>query len=115
MGSFKTLNDTTKTTTTAKDSTLAKPTTLDNSATGKFSVLVSPNPANGVVRLDIKNPTTGIISILITDLSGRTVKKINSDANTSSLTVPIQGLSPGMYIITAKQNRQTAQTKLIVN
>jgi hypothetical protein len=115
MDSFKALNDTTKTVTAGKDSTLNKASTLDNPANGKFSILVSPNPANGAVKLSIKNPTTGIISIFFTDISGRTVKKLSGDANTSSISIPIQGLMPGMYIITARQNGQTAQTKLIVN
>ena len=97
-----------------KDSALIKKTMLAEPAKGKFSILISPNPANGSVKLSVKNTTNGPINVFVTDMRGVTKKKMN-DADTNPIIIPIQDLAVGTYIITAQQSGQTAQTKLIVN
>jgi hypothetical protein len=81
-----------------------------------FSISVSPNPANDLAKVAFKNSLKGIINVYVTDMMGWPVKRLkyNSAGDLSFLDIPIQDLSPGVYVITANQNNRIAKTKLIV-
>lgn len=91
---------------------LAAPLTNEKPASKTFGVTVSPNPSSNVIQVHVENGTKGPTTILISNMSGATVKKLtyNADDESSSISTTVQGYFPGVYVITAKQNGQVAQT-----
>ena len=81
-----------------------------------FLVSVSPNPANGFVKVKIQGALKGALDLYFVDMSGKTLKRLNYkiEGGTSFLDIPIQEFLPGKYIITLKQNNRFAQIKLVV-
>ncbi|TZF83272.1 T9SS type A sorting domain-containing protein [Pedobacter sp. BS3] len=93
------------------------PAAIDKPQNNTFAVTVSPNPSNNIVNVHIENGAKGATTILISDMAGRIVKRLNynADTETSSISFNIQGYLPGVYVVTVKQNNRTVQTKLSVN
>lgn len=74
---------------------------------------IFPNPANEVLHLSAKN-NTGIKGIQITDLNGRTVKKIEQPP-VEALQLNVSDLTAGMYLITVQTNDGNAVSKFLKN
>jgi len=93
------------------------PLAADQYETDKaFGVTVSPNPSNGIIDIHVNNGLPGETTVLISNISGRIVNKLNYNAQTASsvITTTVQGYQPGIYVITAKQGGHAVQTKLSV-
>ncbi len=75
---------------------------LDNDRHSEI-IQIYPNPAvtNGQITVTGTNQYTGNVKFNIFDISGRFVKEVIMDktATTFSLTVPLQGLSRGAYVL----------------
>jgi hypothetical protein len=79
--------------------------------TGKLMATVSPNPSRDNAILKITG-NVNAVSVTITDVSGRTTWTKNiHEQNTLSL--PVQQMVAGMYIITVKNETETATLKFI--
>ncbi|HXI00208.1 MAG TPA: T9SS type A sorting domain-containing protein [Sphingobacteriaceae bacterium] len=81
-----------------------------------FTASVSPNPASREVRLFITHPQEGDLNITFTNMSGQVVKTTRQQGmgSSSELFIPINDLSPGLYMIKVIQGGEVAQTKLFV-
>jgi len=61
---------------------------------------VFPNPANSMVNIEINLSKEADGVILLTDVSGRTVRTVHVDNSTHHfVAVPTAGLSKGMYFV----------------
>ncbi|MFN0035445.1 MAG: PKD domain-containing protein [Saprospiraceae bacterium] len=60
-------------------------------------VLLSPNPASDVLRIQFEVPLKG--EVVITDLSGRTVQVLSMSEESKVLDVPVAHLSNGVYVL----------------
>lgn len=87
----------------------------DDANTGAMSVMASPNPADAVVKLTVKNIKQGKLDFYIANAYGKNVKKFTamSEGETFSTDVSIQDLPVGVYVITVQQNGMITQTKLV--
>ena len=87
-----------------------KPTTL--TIGGLF-----PNPANSVVNVLIAAPGTDRVTVLVTDIAGRTVAKqlVNVETGNNTIPVDISGLSNGTYMVklVCSNNCETAVGKFV--
>jgi hypothetical protein len=78
-------------------------------------IIVSPNPADNITKITVKNTVKGPLDLEIYGLYGKKLKSLHymSEGNTFSVDIPVQEYGRGMYIITVKQNKKVVQTKLL--
>ena len=73
------------------------------------SIIVSPNPAKDIVKINsVLIPTL----ITITDITGKSVLKVTP--NSKEVTIPIENLSAGVYLINLSINNNSYFKKLVV-
>jgi hypothetical protein len=60
-----------------------------------------PNPASTLVNIIIDAPRRDKVTILLTDMTGKTVKQEQVNVDTGSNTVPVEiaGLAGGSYLV----------------
>jgi len=72
-----------------------------------------PNPAKDEANLMITN-STGKVTVIITDVNGKTIKNIVTANNGSdSFLVSTSNLVPGFYIVTIRDEKNTKTLKLV--
>jgi len=79
---------------------------------------VFPNPAKDKVSIELKlNQTTGLpVQISISDLNGKLIRKINRTLNVDNLlTLPVNDLGSGVYLVNIRTGRFTATRKLVIS
>ena len=64
--------------------------------------IVYPNPANSIVRLQLKDDVQRINDIRMYDGVGKLTVLLSRRINTGLYEINVSGLSPGIYIIQAK-------------
>jgi hypothetical protein len=79
---------------------------------GREKLIIYPNPAYDVLTVHIDDQVTGNITLILTDLEGKTVL-IRYVENNSEINLSETGLSSGIYIVTA-QYQGTALRSLLV-
>ena len=65
-----------------------------------ITAVLAPNPANGSAILTLGASVRGL-SIRMLDASGREVRSIGADTNSQRITIPVEGLAPGLYHLRA--------------
>lgn len=61
---------------------------------------IYPNPASGTFTAEINYPGSNEeFQLQISDLAGKTLKKINFEMGLNKLTIPVSDLSPGTYLL----------------
>lgn len=86
-----------------------------NSNVNLFSCM--PNPANNVTTISYELKNTNNVAILVTDITGRTVKTINQGTQTAgnyALDLDLSDLTSGTYFYTLKTENSQATKKLII-
>jgi hypothetical protein len=78
--------------------------------TGKLTI--NPNPGTGNFSVLIDNPTAEVVSIVITDLAGRTVKELTTTSNKATDITLNQ--PPGIYFVAATIKQERYFVKLVV-
>ena len=73
---------------------------------------IYPNPANSSITVNVENPG-GTKSILITNVSGQTLKEIRDTRNTS-ITIDISGFPAGAYFVSTKSDQHQEIKKIII-
>ena len=74
---------------------------------------IYPNPSNGLVT--IKNNGMAIQTVMISDINGRQIEKINLNGTTTHTTLDLrEKVSSGMYFITLISGNRTIIKKIIV-
>ena len=72
----------------------------DTSVLQEIELGVYPNPAKEILRVDLKNPAEGVITLEIKDISGHSVylEKLTNDGS-SHTDINIQNLKSGIYLL----------------
>jgi photosystem II stability/assembly factor-like uncharacterized protein len=78
------------------------------------NLLVYPNPASGIVKIRFANTSAKFYSVLISDISGKTLIE-NNRIKTTETSYATDQFAKGIYIITVKSDNLIVQKKLIVN
>lgn len=73
-----------------------------------------PNPATSEVVLDLGN-TTGEVSLIATDLAGRTVYSTTLNEAAERHTLSVSDWAPGMYLMRVQQNGASAVKRLVIS
>ncbi len=91
-------------------------TSIETIAAGnKLQLSMVPNPANSVVNISWKTAGTTETGITITNAVGQTVYKTSVAKGASGLSVPVNNLASGMYLVTVSNGNQTITQKLVKN
>lgn len=90
--------------------TVSACTGIDEDVNGVFAMSVSPNPSKGMVQVATDNTHTK--QITITDLTGKVV--LTSQTNEQKITLNIESLQKGIYILQVEQEKQTKRLKLLI-
>jgi hypothetical protein len=83
---------------------------------GALYVSVYPNPARGEVKMNFNLHKTGTANISITDVTGRKVLNVNSNAvlGANELKLDVSGLKKGAYLIRTLVDNKMNVTKLMI-
>jgi len=75
-----------------------------------------PNPSNTTVNLFLSGHTGELITLTVSDLSGRKIRYSNFAAHDDELMIPvdISGMKPGMYLVTVETGSNRSVSRLIV-
>lgn len=76
------------------------------------SIKIYPNPAEENIHIDLGSKQTGTVSLLQANGTLVTTKAVNDQQMVS---IPVQGNSPGMYLIQVKTNSSSVTKKIIIN
>jgi len=81
----------------------------------KFSVY--PNPNDGVFSVNFTTETVGTASVVILDMTGRTIvnREFTTQFGENQLPLNIDGFASGVYTLRFTQNGSVRTTKLILN
>ena len=85
--------------------------------TGSLSLSVYPNPANEVINLSFGLVNAQNASVMLTDLTGRTVFETGYDqliSGMNNLSVPVADLPAGMYLVHLQSIDGNITRKVIV-
>jgi len=92
-------------------------TIIDGPDSRKIDMVVSPNPFSDRINLDLTSMEgQGSGSVTITDLAGRRVSKEDysfQDNDRKSITLNLQQLDPGIYMLTVTSTEGTYSTKIL--
>jgi ELWxxDGT repeat protein len=76
-----------------------------------LDVLLYPNPAHNTATLQIKGEAKNV-EVSITDISSKIIWK-SSQANTTQINLPVEKLSPGVYLVTIKNSTNSKTLRLL--
>jgi len=75
-------------------------------------ILIYPNPARGKLNIDFEEDYTSQMTIIISDLSGRTVRNINMDCNNKQ--IDLTGIQKGIFILTIQRDDKTFTIPFVI-
>lgn len=79
------------------------------------SINVYPNPSNGILNISLSN-TSGDVDVSIYNILGKQVySKQEKSIETSNLTLDLNSLKKGIYIVVVKSNNTINKKKIIIN
>jgi hypothetical protein len=84
---------------------------LVNQVASNSTINIYPNPATEVINVNLQGTVAS--QVRITDLQGRTLTSITPAITTTIVTIPVNELSEGMYLVQV-QTAQGIVTKKIV-
>ena len=78
-------------------------------------VLISPNPADTQVIVDLNSPYRGLVEFSLRDIGGRTVRSVRSQKTGTVLRQPldVQSLSSGTYLLRVQQGDRQRVVKVL--
>lgn len=79
-----------------------------------LAVSVTPNPASGVVRLQVQKPSDGPVQIRLYNSAGKLLKTIFLAKEACCLDLPLAGYPSGLYMISAVQGHEKTTAWLVV-
>ncbi len=97
---------------TYMDFDFAEPTILTDDTELEISATIYPNPFQQELRIDFTTPGNGPVSVQLTDVTGRLLREVKTDAfpatgGTGSMRIPTGELPAGMYLMHLRQNDRT--------
>jgi PKD repeat protein len=76
--------------------------------------IIYPNPASSIIYISSKTGTNNIEEIRLTDITGRSVLKIENIILHGNMTsIDLSGLSSGLYMLSIRDSRQNGLQKII--
>jgi len=92
------------------------PTGYDDFPEQSRACNVFPNPAKSIISIELNLKLTGDVFIAVTDLQGREVIQYSYSlmAGDQCITLPVEILSSGTYLITLKDRMETIITKKLI-
>jgi hypothetical protein len=87
---------------------------IDKLDYNKFEIKLYPNPSKGTVNIDLTNPPTGEIELLVTDISGSRILQKTFQSNEKIIFDLSRHIS-GSYLIILRINEQRIVRKLILD
>lgn len=95
---------------------VVKATRIINKLESPQSIRIYPNPATNMVTIDLSQQTEANVTILITDLTGRSIL-LNQLDKTTSKSIDIKELPMGVYFVNiySGNHRLTSQKLIILN
>lgn len=81
-----------------------------------LTIVVYPNPASNDPSVDVQLKGFQTFSVDLLDATGRQLRTITyTNAPSTHVTLPLNGLSTGMYIVRVKTDTETASKRLLVH
>jgi flagellar basal body-associated protein FliL len=92
------------------------PTSVSDNYLNTITVNFFPNPASGVLYIEISNPTNEIGTLGFYNLQGQIIKSVNLELNKSISSIDIGDLASGMYVakLQSKNGNLISINKLVV-
>lgn len=84
---------------------------LNEQVSAKFSASFYPNPVTTIAKLSIFNPS-GVVKVILADIDGKTIWETTS-IHSNSIAIDASNLSPGMYLVIVKDEKETKTLKLV--
>jgi len=79
------------------------------------NIQVAPNPASNQIKIKLNHPFSNLVrQIELYNVDGKLMKKINPGRSTSSISLELNELSNGIYIVTVKLENTTTSKRLII-
>lgn len=85
--------------------------TTELSSLKEDSYLVSPNPTNGLLKINADK--SSIKAILLTDITGKTIYKISGSQIGSTNQIDISYFAKGIYILNIQKDNEEFTTKIV--
>lgn len=83
--------------------------------TDVLTINVYPNPASSSPTVDVQLKGFQSFSVDLLDMSGRQISTLSyTDAPSTRVTLPIQGLTKGLYIVRVKTSGESSSSRLLV-
>ena len=90
--------------------------TVISENTRKTEMTVYPNPVKDRLNISLDNMTSFPLRVTLSSLTGQVVYALTVTENTRyALTIPINDIPDGMYLLTAKSATGTTAKKVVVN
>lgn len=92
-------------------------TSISHNSEYEFKFQIHPNPANDHVTIGLKNDLENEVTISISDISGRLVKRIDNQTipeGKNSFIIYVNDLPKGLYILNLETGHFTKSKKLII-
>ena len=83
--------------------------------TTESDVKVYPNPANDKIEISFPELLSGSVTLLLNDLSGRTIYKQNIPGTGAKYSLNLTGINPGMYLLKVSSEKNTFLKKVIIS
>lgn len=84
-------------------------------ATETLTISVYPNPASSNPSVDVQLKGNQSFSVDLTDMTGRLLRTISyTDAPSTHVTIPISGLSAGLYLVRVKTSAESVSKRLLI-
>ena len=81
---------------------------------GNFEFETYPNPTNGVLTLRLLQPTVSPLAVTVLDMAGRKVFTSQQAAGASQVTVHLEGLETGAYLVQLRSNEGANSSKMVL-
>lgn len=86
---------------------------LSNSNFTKANFSIYPNPTDDVLHINFTENITEKVEVSIFNLVGRKVAEFKADASTEKLSLPVQSLSSGVYLVQIQSGTMNLTKKFI--
>jgi len=81
-----------------------------------LNLSISPNPANDIAILSFSATSVGVTTLQLVTMTGKEVLKMNlGNMQKGNITIPMQGIVPGMYVVKLRCGNTIESKKLIKN
>ena len=81
---------------------------------GNFEFETYPNPTNGVLDLRLVQSISSPVAVTVLDMAGRTVFTTQQVAGTSQISIHLETLETGAYMVQLSTNEGAIASKMVL-